>query len=156
MCVYMCVRVRVRVCKGAGERECVCVRVCVCLCVFAPVCVRACACVCMYVCVSVCVCVQVCARCAPAHFCCCMRACLHPCHFISCITTKCQCNANVYNPVGSNQGLRVLHGCESLFLWSFASCSARSALACCRRAGSKGEGAGGAGGGILSARHYKQ
>jgi hypothetical protein len=53
----------------------------------------------------------------------------------------------LYNPVGSNQGLRVL---------VLASCSARSALACCRRAGSGGEGAGRAGGGILSARHFEQ
>jgi hypothetical protein len=158
----------VRVCKGA--RECVCVRVCmrVCMCVCARarmcmcvcasvllcapvhVCVHVCVyeCVCMSVCVFVCACVCTLCACAIA------AACLHPI-MLPCCNHKMPMQCQLYNPVGSKQGLQVLCGCESLFLRSFASCSARSALAC-RRTGSGGEGAGRVGWGILSARHFEQ
>jgi hypothetical protein len=61
-CVCLCVRVR--------ESVCICARVCVRLCM----CVCACVNLCVRVPVYVCVCVRVCARCAPEHFCYCMRA----------------------------------------------------------------------------------
>ena len=146
------------VCKVAIES--VCVHVCACACVSVRVCtcvsMCACACVCLHVCMyeCVCACVCVCARCAPAHFRCCMRACLFlsQFHLLHNHRLQCQCNAN-YTILGANQGVRVLHGCL-LFLRSFASRSARSALACCRRARSGEEGAGGAGG-ILCACHFK-
>ena len=61
----------------------------------------------------------------------------------------------LYNPaVGANQVLQVLRGCL-LFLRSFASCSARSALVCCRRAGSGGEGQAERGGRGSSPLPYK-
>ena len=81
-CVHVCVCVHV--CARVLERECVCAPVHVCMRVCA--CVRLCMC---GVCVRVYVCVYVCARCAPAHFCCCI-----PVNFSSCITTECQCSAN--------------------------------------------------------------
>ena len=137
-------------CFGAVARACVCVcarvleSVCVSVCVCAPVhvclweCAPVCVCAPVRVCACACVCVCVCARCAPAHFCCCMRACLHSCISFVCYRMQCRCNTNY--TMGANQGLRVLHGCL-LFLRSFATRSARSVLACCRRAGSMEEGA---------------
>jgi len=76
-------------------------------------------CVCVRVCVCVCVCERerererehVCARvlervCAPAH----------PCQLHLLHNHRMPMQCQLYNSVGSNQGLRVLHGCESLFL----------------------------------------
>jgi len=82
--VCACACVCARLCARVLERECVCAPVHVCMRVCA--CVRLCMC---GVCVRVYVCVYVCARCAPAHFCCCI-----PVNFSSCITTECQCSAN--------------------------------------------------------------
>ena len=67
----------------------------------------------------------------------CVRMCVHvvrlqhaciPVNFIQLHIHRMPMQCQLYNPVGANQGLRLLHGCESLFLHSFASRSARSAL----------------------------
>jgi len=81
---------------------------------------------------------------------------LHPCQLHRLHNHRMPMKYQLYNPVRANQGLlQVLHGCL-LFLRSFASRSAQAALACLRQAGPRGEGAGGAGGGILSAYYFGQ
>jgi len=135
----------------------VCVRACVCAgaCVCAPVCVCLCMCVCVRV-WCVCVCVCVCARCVPAHFCCCMSMLtfLSQIHLLHDHRMQCQCNTN-YIILWANQGLRILHGCL-LFLRSLC-LSLSPVCSCLLQAGEVwGEGAGGAGGGILTARHFEQ
>ena len=114
-----------------------------CLGAIARVCVLTCVCKSARVCASVCVRVYACA----CHFCCCMRACLHPClNFICCITTECSADAMLTTQsLGANQGLRGLHGCF-LFLRSSAFRSAQSALALLQAGEIWGRRAGRAGG----------
>jgi hypothetical protein len=83
-------------CLGAIARVCACACVCARLC--ARVLERECVCgVCM------CVCARVCARCAPAHFRCCLRACLHPCQLHKLHNHKMPMQCQLYNPVGANK-----------------------------------------------------
>ena len=143
-CVRACACVCVYVCVCACARMCMCICVCVCACVsMCPcACVFACVCMCVYVCVSLCA--HVCAHCAPAHFCCCMSmlAFLSQLHLLQ---NAVPMQYQLYNPGGKPRFTR-LHGCL-FFLRSFASHSARSALACCRRVGSGGQGQAEQGGG---------
>ena len=140
MCV--CVRVLESVCVCVCARLCAPVHVCLCVCAY----VRLCVCAPVNVCVCVCVCMHasVCTLCACAFLLLheSMLAFLSQLHLLQ---NAVPMQYQLYNPGGKPRFTR-LHGCL-FFLRSFASHSARSALACCRRVGSGGQGQAEQGGG---------